>query len=252
MALITQHSRCAICNSKLDRPYTATSGIAPDIEADLFEFCDAPLHLDCLETWPHRDAFARAYFVAAVRFHEHPLRGVLLRTDTLALVTGPAPRGQTPDYAAIHLRDWPLQLYSKWNAWTSFVDGGFRTGWSGQALHAATEAVRVVAAVAPDLAALRALHAGRQHTVDWEEVDRQQQALLEARHAAEADGRRALEPHNESCRRLAARLQRFELACPRCGRRSRDFDFVDRSPRAKSCLVCRHCGRSFYPDDVGD
>ena len=62
MALIRSDSCCAICNKALDRPFTATSGLAFGPDHFLWHYCDAPLHLDCLETWPHREEFSRAYF----------------------------------------------------------------------------------------------------------------------------------------------------------------------------------------------
>jgi predicted 2-oxoglutarate/Fe(II)-dependent dioxygenase YbiX len=66
VALIHENSRCAICGGPLSEPFTVTSGCALWPDHRLFRFCDAPLHLSCLNTWPDREEFSRAYYDAAL------------------------------------------------------------------------------------------------------------------------------------------------------------------------------------------
>ena len=66
MALVGPESRCPICDGLLDRPFTATSGVAFPRGHRLWRYCDAPLHFDCLAAWPDREEFSRAYFVSAL------------------------------------------------------------------------------------------------------------------------------------------------------------------------------------------
>ncbi|MGE6760607.1 hypothetical protein ACQKGO_21490 [Corallococcus interemptor] len=51
MAMIIKgFTSCAICGSTdLSKPYTATSGVFFDEGDELWRYCDAPLHLECLE-----------------------------------------------------------------------------------------------------------------------------------------------------------------------------------------------------------
>jgi hypothetical protein len=248
VALITSDSTCAICRTGLDRPYIATSGTV-DVEPRLLEFCDAPLHLDCLATWPDRVALARAYFEAEIEHHAVPPCAILHRGTDVALVAGESLPGATPYYVTVCLRDWPLALGARWHGWAGFVGGEFDAGLSGEALAAVASAMRVVRALAPDLAALEALHRRWQRSVDWTDVGRRREEAERQADAARREALRVLLAHNEACQRLAERLIRSELACPRCGR-SRDIEFVDRSPAGKSCFVCRQCARSFFPRDV--
>jgi hypothetical protein len=66
MALIGEWSTCTICGGALDRPYTATSGVAFASNQRLWAYCDAPLHFDCLSTWADREEFSREYFVSSL------------------------------------------------------------------------------------------------------------------------------------------------------------------------------------------
>jgi hypothetical protein len=98
-------------------------------------------------------------------------------------------------------------------------------------------------------------------TVEWEmrreklaslrraaaEQDQQEdQRIRRANEDDQAARRRSLEDHNAACRRLALAIARRGRRCPHCGRHSRDYEFVDRSPEAKSIFVCRSCARSIH------
>ena len=160
MALIFADSTCAICGERLDRPFTATSGCAFPEGHPLWRYCDAPLHLDCLERWPHRERFSRRYFDLAVGEHGAGYGHILAGGESWVLVCGPHTKNKTPYFAAVRLPDWPLRLYSRWERWPDFINGGYKEGLGGAALAAAERAMAEVSAVAPDVPALlRLLHA---------------------------------------------------------------------------------------------
>ena len=154
MALIGSFSVCAICEGPLDRPYTATSGVAFAPGHPLYEYCDAPLHLDCLAIWPDREEFSRGYFLGALASHWRGRGTVLHATARWYLGCGP---GGKPQYAVVRLRDWPFRLYSPWADWTAFVEGDYRDDLMGSALEAAHEVIAEVRRQAATLEALEAL-----------------------------------------------------------------------------------------------
>jgi hypothetical protein len=157
VALITPTSVCAICGSKLDRAYTATSGVAFPRGHRLWVYCDAPLHLNCLENWPDRIAFSLGYFQNTLDFCGFGITHLLARGDNWILICGPCVIEGNPYYAAIHLKDWPFRLYSHWNEWDEFITGGFQEGLEGKALTAAQNVINEVKKVAPNLKALKDL-----------------------------------------------------------------------------------------------
>lgn len=89
MALILSTTTCAICDEKLDRPFLTTSGVAFVPGHPLFEFCDAPLHFDCVEAWPSRIEFSEAYFRLVLEYHEAGHGYLLKKKDDWFFSTGP-------------------------------------------------------------------------------------------------------------------------------------------------------------------
>jgi len=63
MAIIYKGIRCSICGQEIDiaQDFFATSGVFFPIDDPLFKYCDAALHWDCYEHWPHRARFAKQY-----------------------------------------------------------------------------------------------------------------------------------------------------------------------------------------------
>jgi len=157
MALILANTSCAICHEQLDRAYTATSGCAFGEGHPLWPYCDAPLHLDCLERWPHREQFSRGYFDAAVESRHAGYGHLLFQTQSWVLVCGPNVNGGHPYFAEVRLTDWPFRLYSKWEAWDEYAAKGYREGLENAALLAADDAMAEVRHVAPDTRALETL-----------------------------------------------------------------------------------------------
>ena len=162
MAIIMEgKTPCAICGRMdLNRPFTATSGCAFPENDELWRYCDAPLHLDCLARWENRVRFSRAYFDMWRDAAKSGMGFVLREGSDWMLRCGPAKPSQAPHYAEIDLVEWPMRLYSKWGEWAENIARGFCQGLSGPALQAAEHAVAEVRAIAPDQAALSAL---RQH-----------------------------------------------------------------------------------------
>lgn len=157
MAIIFPGSTCAICGERLDRAYTATSGCAFSSGHPLWEYCDAPLHLDCLEDWPHREEFSRGYFESAVESCQQGYGHLLSQTESWVLVCGPSCNMGLPYFAEVRLTDWPFRLYSKWKDWSTYVGGGYRERLEGAGLVAADRVITEVRQIAPDGSALSEL-----------------------------------------------------------------------------------------------
>jgi hypothetical protein len=154
MAIILANSTCAICGRVLDRAYTATSGCAFPEGHPLWRYCDAPLHLDCLERWPHREEFSKGYFDSAVEMRRLGYGQLLARGESWALVCGPLVSGGLPYFAEVRLTDWPLRFYSKWDDWSDYVGGAYKVGWEGAILSVADKVMAEVRLLAPDGPAL--------------------------------------------------------------------------------------------------
>jgi hypothetical protein len=156
VAILLPGSKCRICGTGYaTRAFVATSGSAFPPEHDLFPFCDAALHLDCLERWPDRVRFSRGYFELAR--HDRDPATFLAEGSDWVLRCGPATPASEPYYAAVFLADWPLRLYARWHAWADLVARDHAAGLEGAALDAARRAITEVAAIAPDTAALARL-----------------------------------------------------------------------------------------------
>lgn len=158
MAIILENTRCPICNEKLDRPFTSTSGAIFPREHLLWSFCDAPLHLDCLEAWPHRVEFSQGYFDSHLKRHQMGYGYLLKQEANWLWATGPHVSDSFPSFTAIYLREWPVTLYSEWNGWEQFVAGGFRQHLVGRVLEVSIQIMSEVAQVAPDLNSLIRLY----------------------------------------------------------------------------------------------
>ncbi|MFP2905499.1 hypothetical protein ACLESD_10645 [Pyxidicoccus sp. 3LFB2] len=175
MALLHEQSRCAICHDLAQsRPFIATSGVVfPPTDA-LWEFCDAPLHQDCLATWEHRLRFARGYFdctrEAVLKGHGLLLlegEGWLLHcgppvSEALLRGAGASPLFQgvqpgEPFFAEVVLAEWPGDLHTHWNDWPGYAAGAFREGLVGALLHGAEAVMAQVRRHVPDMASLNAL-----------------------------------------------------------------------------------------------
>lgn len=155
--IIKGRTPCAICgDTNLSRPFTATSGVAFPPGHDLYPYCDAPLHLDCLATWPDRERFSRGYFDMWRRTSRGPV--LLADGPGWMLLCGPARPESTPYYVEVRLVDWPIVLKSRWENWPDYMTGAFREGLTGDPLKAAEtvmQQARVVATDAESLVQLR-------------------------------------------------------------------------------------------------
>ena len=153
MAIIHQGSVCAICGEKLDRPFTATSGLAFGPDHRLFKYCDAPLHFDCLETWTDRLGFSLGYYQGHLQSHQNGYGSLLYQADNWFLACGPEVSG-LPYFAKVELKEWPNTLYSKFDKWTKYASGEYQTGLVGEALTSADKIMAEVSKIAPDTNAL--------------------------------------------------------------------------------------------------
>lgn len=159
MALIYDGSTCAICDGKLDRPYTATSGVAFEPPHPLYKYCDAPLHFDCLESWPHRVEFPEGYFNLPIGVAGKYGYRLISRTSEWMLLAWHIADEPFARDIEIRMRTWPFRLGPRWANWDNFVVGDFRIGKVGAALTAVEQVMSEITAIAPDLKALNRQYA---------------------------------------------------------------------------------------------
>ena len=242
MALITKGSRCAICDRLLgDGPYLATSGVAFPVGDPLWSFCDAPLHWDCYEHWPHRSRFARQFVTNAIEFEpQNGYWGRALVTDLVYL----AVRKNEPGEANVWLFETGTQIrvpLSKWSAWL------WDLSLTGKDLHSLEIASLVK--VLPELRRRFPNPEAVLAVVDWGVKER----LVKAEEEAWAEGMRAhrdaIRAHNDACREFVRARGQSGLSCPHCRPESTEVEFVDHAGTdRKSFFVCQACGRSFGHD----
>ena len=168
MALIFPGSTCALCEEPLDKPYTATSGVVFPKSHRLYRFCDAPLHFECLERWPDREAFSAGYFDEALKHFRNRANLLAERPDWI-LGAGPTKHNQKPSdilkrlnnelphYAEVRLPDWPFRLYSYWTDWDAFLAGSYQEGLAGEAIGVSDKIMAEVKQIAPSSQSLLVL-----------------------------------------------------------------------------------------------
>lgn len=275
MALTGPFSTCAICDGSLDRPYTATSGVPFAVDRRLLDYCDAPLHLDCLATWEDREEYSRAYFVSGLFARWSGFGTLLKAAPEWFLACGPTAFGEGPCFVEVRLATWPIRIYSRWSEWGAHVAGGFRTRLDGAALSAANAVMAQVRPLVPSLAALESVLAKRSvaplyrrslvefgdylaslwgeeaRRTDWRALEQERQAAEQALLERERLRAEAMARSNEIAHLMAVRLASGrELACPHCHRRTSQMRFYDLDPYGTSCFVCALCGRSFAGFDA--
>jgi len=151
-------TKCPLCNGDFNdaQPFTGTSGVVFIPPHPLYEYCDAGLHLECLEIWDKRIEFSEGYFKA----HKETFLeiGVLIHeSEDWIIGCGPASIDETPYYAEVNMREWPCRLYTRWDMWNDFIKSGYKKGLDGEALEAATHTIEQVKKIAPDKRALEKL-----------------------------------------------------------------------------------------------
>jgi len=150
--------KCPICGEgfKDARAYTGTSGVVFSPPHHLYEYCDAGLHLDCLEKWEHRIEFSKGYFEQ----HKENFKSMgtlLYEGKDWILGCGPAPMDKTPYYVEIDLLDWPCRLYSNWDNWDVFLKSGYKKDLDLGVLDKAQNVIELVRGIVPNLIALTEL-----------------------------------------------------------------------------------------------
>ncbi len=150
---------CLICGKELSEgdATVSTSGCAFPQSHKLWRYCDAPLHLACMETWSDRETFSHAYYVQ--RHQQFLDESWFILAEEKDWFVGHIPAGlyhSEPgfeDLVEIRIRDWPFVLYGHAEEWTQFfIDGWqkYQPALSGKALHRAREVMSQVMLVLPD------------------------------------------------------------------------------------------------------
>ena len=162
MALIFETSRCSLCGGELDRPFLSTSGCAFPETHRLWQYCDAPLHIDCLQDWPDRIEFCSAYY--RQRLDQYAREGwyVLATGDGwFCGKTSPYPgtifAAGDGDLVEIRVEDWPIRFLAHISRWSEFIRGDWHDSASNLHSYAFARAQIVIAeakTLIPDTQAL--------------------------------------------------------------------------------------------------
>ena len=163
MALVHPDSCCALCSGKLDRPFAGTSGVAFPFSHELNKFCDAPLHLDCLEKWGKRIEFFQAYYDQ--RRKQYSENNWLILAGGFGWFLGfippsPAyPGVPSEDYDLVELRleAWPYVFFPHAKDWDRFLDGVWERDLAGAgplARSSVESVIRELRRVLPDARSL--------------------------------------------------------------------------------------------------
>ena len=121
MALIFDSSTCAICGRIVrGTDYTATSGVVFEPGDRLYEYCDAPLHVACVDGWKYRERFSRGHYASRLATHQY-CSGVLIEMSHWFLGVGPATREKQPYYFRIAARDWPQTIHTHYAGYQTTI-----------------------------------------------------------------------------------------------------------------------------------
>ncbi len=234
MTLVSEQSQCPLCGKRVgDRPIFATWGVFG--WPDLMRYCDAAMHWECYEAWPHRERFAESY----VRFSVESTKGnpywgeSHLDDDVFVSVSPSSHEVQVmPMVTGSRIR----VGFADWKLWISNLD--YATRGQRDLERAA------IAKVLPRLQEKFPEPDMLVQAIDWVEKDRIQRSLQLETERAEQERLEAIRPHNEACRRIAEQ----KPACPYCDS-AENLEFLNKSPERKSYFICRVCGRSSRPEE---
>ena len=158
MSLLSS-SECVICGKELKtgEPYLDTSGCVFTPEHRLWKYCDAPMHIRCLETWPDRVEFSEAYYNQRREQYDHENWLVLAeKSNWFVGFIPPGPYMQvegSEDLVEVRIKDWPFVLWGHAERWTEFFKSGWREyhpALTGQAVEKARAVLKEAEEVLPD------------------------------------------------------------------------------------------------------
>jgi len=157
---MTESTFCKICGNALSAKdiTLSTSGYPFSNGHRLREYCGAPLHLHCVEKWPDRIEFSKAYYEH--RYAQFVKEGWYIIAEHEDWFVGFIPPGpnMTPpagmeDLVEVRIKDWPFVLYGHAEKWTEFFLGQWREyhpALYGRTLVRAAMVVRDVQQILPD------------------------------------------------------------------------------------------------------
>ncbi|MCE7872493.1 hypothetical protein DYH09_19230 [bacterium CPR1] len=230
MAIVIQGvSTCALCGELADsKEYMATSGVWYEPDHPLWRYCDAPMHWECYERWPEREAFARDYVAMRCSHQESPYWDTVYEDEQLVLEVSRA-------RALAWLRATGTPVAFSPQSWPEPEPG----------LHRLERAELAKSQLADRFPTWEDLLAG----VDWQAKEGLRERLdREAEERREKSRQQAIAAQAESnalTARWAEQLKTGGLTCPFCQRHTRNVRYCDRRPDQRSYFICQECGCSF-------
>lgn len=228
MALITQGTICQLCGDKLeDRDSMTTSGVWYDRDDPLYAFCDAGMHWDCYESWPHRARFAEDYARS--------------RSEGVQ---------DNPYWDAIHADDHLYLTVSRASAMAWIRATGTAVTFPAHAWPLPEGPLHALEREALERSQLENLFPTFQELV--EKVDWDAKFRIAERMAREVEERQhrlmqECDKVNAIAEDWARRLETEGLSCPNCHQVTKNIRYYDKRPDRVSYFLCQECGRSFQP-----
>ena len=132
MAILYENSVCALCGETLDRPFLATSGCAFPQEHRLWRYCDAPLHVDCLQDWPDRVEFCSAYYRQRLDQYAEEKWFVLASGDgwfcgKALPYPGSVFAEEDNKFVEVRVEDWPITFPIEAGRWSEFLESEWQS-----------------------------------------------------------------------------------------------------------------------------
>jgi hypothetical protein len=106
------------------------------MEHRLWRFCDAPIHIDCLQDWADRQEFCSAYYTQRLEQYHRERWYILAKGDgwfcgKALPYPGSIFAAIDDDLVEVMVEDWPIKFIARISGWSEFISGG----WHAEAEH---------------------------------------------------------------------------------------------------------------------
>ena len=244
MALLIDGMKCPICAKPIDinkDEIFATSGVFINTTNSLWKFCDAAMHWDCYEHWPHRQEFAKLYFIAQIETEkQNPFWSKIYLDDDIFISANP---DLPVNEVRIVVKATGSDIRVKLNEWDKWI---FDQGYIDSDIHQIDK--NIIGDKIYELSRRGIVTKNFKKLIN-KKANKQ---ILRKIKKDEKKVKNKLIRQNKSINILALKmkreLQKKGLKCPHCKTISKNIRYINRAPTTKSFFICNECVRSFWPE----